>query len=144
VPPRRVDRADQQDLSVSLGAVDEQRCERQDDPGEAGRQGQHGGVSWRGRHQPIRHARLVTSAHLTRRKWAKSSLASLDLGGTWPPASPGEDCRDATSSQPARSHRLQFIEMRRDHPVERHPFTTDVKRDDEAFGTQLDRHLVHS
>ncbi|KAA0113499.1 hypothetical protein CIW48_29510 [Methylobacterium sp. P1-11] len=41
---------------------------------EAGRQGQHGGVSWRGRHQPIPHARFVTSTHSTRRKWPKSSL----------------------------------------------------------------------
>ncbi len=71
--PRREDRADQQDLGVSPRAVDEQRCERQDRSGEAGRQGQHGGVSWRGRHQPIRHARFVTSAHLTSRKWPKSS-----------------------------------------------------------------------
>ena len=71
--PRREDRADQQVLGVSRRAVDEQRCERQDDPGEAGRQGQHGGVSWRGRRQPIRHARFVTSTHSTRRKWPKSS-----------------------------------------------------------------------
>lgn len=59
--PRREDRADQQVLGVSPRAVDEQRCEGQDDLGEAGGQGEHGGVSWRGRHQPIRHARFVTS-----------------------------------------------------------------------------------
>ncbi len=73
VLPWREDRADQQVLGVSPRAVDEQRCERQDDPGEAGGQRQHGGVSWRGRHQPIRHARFVTSAHSMRRKWPKSS-----------------------------------------------------------------------
>jgi hypothetical protein len=70
---RRRDRADQQRLSMAPRAVDEQRCERQDDSGEAGRQGQHGGVSWRGRHQPTRHASFVTSAHSIRRQWPKSS-----------------------------------------------------------------------
>ncbi len=70
---RRQDRADQQQLGMAPGAVDEQRRERQDDPGEAGRQGQHGGVSWRGRQQPIHHARFVTSAQSMRRKWPKSS-----------------------------------------------------------------------
>ena len=35
--PRREDRTDQQDLGVSPRAVDQQRCERQDKAGEAGR-----------------------------------------------------------------------------------------------------------
>lgn len=74
--PRREDRADQQVLGVSPRAVDEQRCERQDDPGEAGGQGERGGVSWRGRHQPIHHACFGTSAHSTSRKWPKSSLGT--------------------------------------------------------------------
>lgn len=75
-PTRDQDRANQQKLGVAPGAMDEQRRERQDDPGEAGRQRWHGGVSCRKQRQPTRHARFVTSAHTTRRKWPKSSLES--------------------------------------------------------------------
>ena len=59
--PRRQDLADQQHLPVPPRAVDEQRRERQDEPDEAGGQRRHRGVSSRGHHQPIRHARSVSS-----------------------------------------------------------------------------------
>ena len=73
---RSQDGAQEQDPGVAPGAVDEQRREGQDDPGEAGGQVRHGGVSWSKQRQPTRHGRFVTPDPLsppTRQKWPKSS-----------------------------------------------------------------------
>jgi hypothetical protein len=69
---RGQDRADEQNLSVLPGAVDEQGCERDDDRDEAGGQAEHGGVSWPGHHRPSRHARFVTTSS-PQENWPKSS-----------------------------------------------------------------------
>jgi hypothetical protein len=53
-PARSQDGAQKQDPGVAPGAVDEQRREGQDDPGEAGGQVRHGGVSWSKQRQPTR------------------------------------------------------------------------------------------
>ena len=52
------------------GALDGQRRERQDSPGEAGGQRRHGGISWQGYNQPIRHL----SPPRKPPDWPKSSL----------------------------------------------------------------------
>ena len=67
------ERADEQNLSVLPGAVDEQGRKRDDDPGEAGGQAWHGGVSWPGHHLPSRYARFVTCSPPPE-NWPKSSL----------------------------------------------------------------------
>jgi hypothetical protein len=61
--------ADEQDLGVLPGAVDEERRKRDDEPGEAGGQAWHGSVSWSGHPLPSRHACFVTQPA----KWPKSS-----------------------------------------------------------------------
>ena len=49
-PARCQDRADQQNLRVPPGALDEEWRKRQDDPGKAGGKERNGSVSWQRRH----------------------------------------------------------------------------------------------
>ncbi len=78
-PPRRQDGTDQQHLCMAPGALAEQRREGQDDPGEAGGQRGHGGVSWRDTPPyPSRPLRHLTPPRRPL-DWPKSSLYQREL-----------------------------------------------------------------
>src|ERR1700712_4209667 len=79
-PARTEDRTDQQGLSVSPRPVDEQRSERQDDPGEAGGQVRHEASLARDTISLSITPASSPSAFRDMSKWPKSSSAPIVLG----------------------------------------------------------------